>query len=196
MAGHILEWQAEHANYRRLLDLLDTQTGVFTCGDRPDYELMADVIHYMTQYPDHFHHPREDAAFARLRSHDPAAGAIVAELAGQHERIRRSGAMLAADLAGAADGAMMPRARIAADVRDYATLLRTHMEQEEREVFPRLAALLTTADWFLIDSAIHFRPDPLFGDRVQARFAALHRRIADRAGCGCTAPAERVCCVG
>ena len=194
MAGHIPEWQAEHANYRKLLDLLDTQTGIFTGGDRPDYELMSDIIYYMTQYPDRFHHPREDLALARLCAHDPAAGPLVDALAGQHERIRRSGAALAADLAAATDGAMMPRARIEADVRDYAAFLRTHMEREEREIFPRLAACLNTADWFLIDAAIHLGADPLFGDVVQARFAAIHRRIADRAGCGCTAPAERVCC--
>lgn len=89
---------------------------------------------------------------------------------------------------------MMRRTRIEADVRDYAAFLRTHMEREEREIFPRLAALLTTEDWFLIDSAIHFGADPLFGEIVQARFTAIRRQIANEAGCGCTEPAEPVCC--
>ena len=63
MNRHIRKWQAEHANYRRLLDLLRSETERFTAGGQPDYELMSDVVHYMTQYPDRFHHPREDVAF-------------------------------------------------------------------------------------------------------------------------------------
>lgn len=195
MSGHIPKWQAEHANYHKLLDLLQSLTETFMHGDQPDYDLMSDIVYYMTQYPDRHHHPREDVAFRRMLACDPALGRVVAELANEHRAISESGAMLAANLAAAADGAMMPRTMLEADVRNYVALLKNHMDAEEREIFPRLAAALDDEDWFLIDSAIHFATDPIFGDAVQERFRALHRRIAGVAGCACKEPAEAACCL-
>lgn len=195
MTGHLRKWQAEHANYRRLLDLLDAQTAIFADGGQPDHELMSDVVYYMTQYPDRFHHPREDVAFARLLAYDPDARPIVDALAQQHARISRSAEALTADLAAASAGALMARGTIVGDVRDYAAFLRTHLDKEEAEIFPRLAAHLSDEDWFLVDSKIHFDDDPLFGQTVQARFRSIQREIAARAGCGCEVPDERVCCI-
>ncbi|NMG00265.1 hemerythrin domain-containing protein [Aromatoleum toluolicum] len=195
MSAHIQKWQAEHANYRKLLDLLQTQTATFVRGEEPDYELMADIVYYMTQYPDRYHHPREDAAYSRLLAHDPQAGTLIAELADEHRSIAESGARLAADLGAAAAGAMMPRATLQADVRDYATFLKDHMALEEREMFPRLAASLGADEWFLVDSAIHLAGDPIFGETVQERFKSIHRRIAGQAGCGCNEPTDTACCL-
>lgn len=195
MTGHTRKWQAEHVNYRKLLDLLDAQTAIFADGGQPDYELMSDILYYMTQYPDQFHHPREDVAFARLLAYDPDAQPIVEALERQHEKIRQSSEALTADLGAASAGALMPRAAIVDSVRSYSTFLRGHLDKEEKEIFPRLATHLTDEDWFLVDSRIHFNDDPLFGQTVQTRFRSIHRVIADRAGCGCQEPEERVCCV-
>lgn len=195
MSAHITKWKAEHANYCKLLDLLETHTELFARGEQPDYELMADVVYYLTQYPDRFHHPREDVAFGMLLAYDPSAQGVVDELASQHRQIETSGATLAADLAAAAGGAMMSRATIVEDVCRYVAFLVRHMDEEEREIFPRLAASLQKKDWFLVDSAIHFTADPLFGEDVQARFSTIHRQIADHAGCGCSDPAEKACCL-
>jgi hemerythrin-like domain-containing protein len=194
MSAHILKLQAEHANYRKLLDLLEARAQQFSDSDRPEYELMSDIIYYMTQYPDRFHHPREDIAFRALLDRDPEAQAVVDVLANQHAAIARSGATLSADLGAAATDAMMSRATIETDVRHYVALMRGHMDQEEREIFPRLARFLKESDWFIADSAFHFQADPLFGESVQKRFQAIHRQIALQAGCGCTEAVEPRCC--
>lgn len=194
MSAHIQQWKAEHANYRRLLDLLETLAQRFSGSDRPEYELMSDIIYYMTQYPDRFHHPREDIAFKALLERDSEAQRMVDELAGQHVDIARSGATLSEDLSAAAADAMIARTTIENAVRDYVTVLRNHMDQEEREIFPRLASSLNESDWLIVDSAFHFSADPLFGESVQQRFQALHRQIASQAGCGCTEPEEPRCC--
>lgn len=195
MSTHIQKWKTEHTNYRKLLTLLETRAQQFSGGERPEYELMSDVIYYMTQYPDRFHHPREDVAFKALLERDPGAKPVVDELTGQHEAIARSGAALSEDLSAAAADAIVARATIEADVQGYVALMREHMAQEERDVFPRLSRSLTDADWFVVDSAIHFKADPLFDEHVEQRFQAIHRQIADRAGCGCTTPVVQPCCV-
>lgn len=194
MSAQVQQWKTDHANYRRLLDLLETLAQRFATSDRPEYELMSDIIHYMTQYPDRFHHPREDIAFKVLLERDSTAQQSVDDLAGQHVGIAQSGATLSADLNAAAADAMIARTTIEKAVRDYVTVLRTHMDQEEREVFPKLVSLLNESDWLIVDSAFHFSADPLFGESVQQRFQALHRQIASQAGCGCTEPVEPRCC--
>lgn len=195
MSAHLQKWQTEHANYRKLLDLLEALTANFVLGEEPDYELMADIVYYTTQYPDRYHHPLEDAAFSRLLPHHPQLESLIGALADEHRLIAESGARLAGDLSAAAAGTMMTRTTLQADVRDYATFLKDHLEIEEREIFPRLAASLGADEWFLVDSAIHFAWDPIFGDAIQERFKSIHRRIAVQAGCGCQEPAERTCCL-
>jgi hemerythrin-like domain-containing protein len=58
-------WHAEHARFGRLLDLLEREAGRLESGQDPDYQLMLDIVDYLNDYPEKFHHPREDIAFSR-----------------------------------------------------------------------------------------------------------------------------------
>ena len=64
MSESISLWRAEHRHFARLLDLLEQQVVAFHADDGPNYELMLDVISYLQDYADQYHHPREDEAFA------------------------------------------------------------------------------------------------------------------------------------
>src|SRR5574338_1635030 len=97
MPNQIARWKAEHADYRKLLDLLETQTERFAGGERRDYDLMAGTVYYITQYPDRAHFPREGIAFTTLLAHDPTMRASIEYLDWEHQAIERSGATLAAD---------------------------------------------------------------------------------------------------
>jgi hemerythrin-like domain-containing protein len=75
-------WHAEHLNFVTLLGLLEAELDRFSRGKAPDYELMLDIMFYMTHYPDVLHHPKEDLAFARIGARSPAARSLVDALAG------------------------------------------------------------------------------------------------------------------
>ena len=100
--------QKEHAEFAKLLGLLEAQIALFHLGEQPDYELMLDIFYYMTSYPDRFHHLKEDLAFARLAERDPDTRATVDELARLHRVIAQSASRfvdsLDAALAGATTG--------------------------------------------------------------------------------------------
>lgn len=185
MFSQIRILQQEHANFAKLLDLLDDHLACAHTVDEPDYALMLDVMEYMTHYPDRFHHPREDLAFRRLQRKRPQMRPVVETLAQQHETIAASGVRLVEQLAGTANGMMLPRAALEASAKTYVAALRANMRIEESELFPLAAELLQADDWLLIDAAFHFMEDPLFGDAVQERYRALHRHIAQQVGCGC-----------
>ena len=80
MSDSIAVWRAEHANFATLLDLLEGQLDLFHQDAKPNYELMLDIMFYMTHYPDVLHHAKEDLAFARIRELDVNVRPIVDEL--------------------------------------------------------------------------------------------------------------------
>ena len=87
MGNVISKLRTEHVNFRKLLDLLEVQLDLFHRGESPDYQLMTDILDYMTHYPDVFHHPKEDVIFSRLLERDSSIAQSVEELARQHHVI-------------------------------------------------------------------------------------------------------------
>ena len=58
--------QLDHANMSRLLDIVDAQLQLVADAQNADFELMRDILHYLTNYSDAIHHPTEDLLYARL----------------------------------------------------------------------------------------------------------------------------------
>lgn len=178
MANEIEKLKAEHGNFRKLLDLLETQLSLFHHGEQPDYQLMTDILHYMTRYPDHFHHPREDVIFSCFLEHDSRVAQSVEELARQHRVIAESGTRLHENLESAITGALMPRQMIEAPGLLYVTYYRTHMDREENNLFVLAEQLLRDDDWKKINARTRSEPDPLFGKDTEERYCAVCQHIA------------------
>lgn len=155
-------------------------------GGQPEYELMLDVMHYMTHYPDRYHHPHEDLACQMLLKRSPDYRDDVEDFAQQHERIAGSGDRLVKDLNAIVDGAFMKRATVETDSETYTQTMRQHMQREEEVIFPALERLLKADDWRHITTLVDSVIDPIFGGSVDRRYAALHERIVEQAECECT----------
>ena len=91
MADATAMWHAEHADYSRLLDVVEEEVSAFHEGRRPDYSLMLDAVSYLRHFPDRFHHPREDVAFARLVQRDPSRELPINRLLQEHRVIAAAG---------------------------------------------------------------------------------------------------------
>jgi hemerythrin-like domain-containing protein len=176
MAEPLAVWHAEHINFARLLDLLDTQVAAFHRGDRPNYDLMGNIIYYLRSFADRFHHPREDIAFARLVERDPDMQLVINRLLQEHRVIATAGDEFFNRLNEVAGDIMTPRATVEAAAATYLVYYRHHIATEEREIMPRAAQLLTQGDWAAVEATVP--PDPLFGDVVEARFQELRSQIA------------------
>ncbi len=179
MKDQIAIWEKEHANFFRLLDLLDAEIRVFHDGGRPDYDLMLGVVDYLIHYPDRHHHPKEDAAIDRLLRKAPEATPLAAELMQEHQVIAQSGAALLAQIQGVMNGVLMPRAAVEATAATYAAYYRQHMRHEQTHLFARLRHFLNWVDWSAIEQALPSEEDPLFAAQPEERYEALHRRIAE-----------------
>jgi hemerythrin-like domain-containing protein len=171
-------WLEEHSNFARLLDVLEGELEAFHWAAKPNYRLMLDVMSYMTQYPDRFHHPSEELAFAKAVHRNPRLQIPVEALNEEHGLLCKMGESLVERLEAVLNEALLPRAEVEAGGLEYIRCLRRHMRREEVEVFPAVGRLLSAKDWDEIDERIEHRPDPVFGPKVLARFRALRRQIA------------------
>lgn len=178
MADPVAAWQSEHADFRRLLALLQRQVEVFHTGERPNYELMLDIISYLREFADRFHHPREDAAFACLAKRFPEMKPDLARLSQEHRVIAQAGETLLKHLNAILAGAIVPRSEIEAAAATYLAYYGNHIAGEEEDVLTRAAKELTPADWKAVMDAAPGEHDPVFGDKPEARYRELRRRIA------------------
>ena len=178
MAEPLAVWHAEHINFARLLDLLEIQVAALDRGERPNYDLMVNIVYYLRSFGDRFHHPREDVAFTRLVKREPGMQLVINRLLQEHRVIAAAGDELSNRLNEVAQDVVTPRAALEAAAATYLVYYRHHLSTEERVVMPRASQLLTEEDWAAVAAAVPASPDPLFGDNLEARFRELRRELA------------------
>ena len=75
------------------------------------------------------------------------------------------------------DGALVERDVLENTGRDYITFLRSHMEIEDSDAFPRVEQALSDEDWEDVTSSIEARIDPVFGPVIADEFRSLYDYI-------------------
>lgn len=167
----------EHRNIEKLLAVLERELNVFDHSERPDYEIIQAVIRYFQDYPDRFHHPKEDLIFDKLKVRDPAAAASIGDLEAEHQ----SGSRRLEAVAKAVNGILIEqevlREKVDAIVRDFIDSERRHIAMEERVFFPSAIRALQPEDWAEIEAKVSNQEHPLFDKAAEAKFNSLRQHI-------------------
>jgi len=148
-----------------------------TAGHEPDYDLVHDAIDYCLHFPDIYHHPLEDAVFARLRAREPWVAKGLFDLAAEHRDL--------ADLTrrfGEAVQRVLLEEEVARDAldhlaREFLDRYRQHIGVEESMFLPAAMRALGPEDWTAIEAEMTAHEDPLFGAAEIRRFNALRHDI-------------------
>ena len=173
----------DHRNIRELLGLLAREIDAVDDASGGDFELMRDIMIYMTRYPDHTHHPKEDLMFERMRKRGvaPDTEATIEKLLREHAALAEKGGTFRDMLVGVVDGAMVEREVLVATGRDYADFLRYHARLEDETVFIEALELLDDTDWSAFERAFEAQADPIFGPVVRHEFQTLYEHIRNLA---------------
>jgi len=167
----------EHRNIEKLLHVLEQELDVFDHSDPPDYEILQAIIEYFQDYPESYHHPKEDLVFEKLKLRDPTAATRVGDAQAEHQaetnRLHRFARAVADVLA----GHEYPRQRFHNIVHDFIESQRRHMHEEERLLFPAAIKALQPTDWAEIDARLSNGIDPLFGGTNEMKFHALRQSV-------------------
>jgi hemerythrin-like domain-containing protein len=181
---------AEHRYMGTLLKLLSEQLETLEKGDDVDAHILFEVLHYMTHYPDAFHHPREDLVYQRAGELDPSIVDSVDTLQREHDHLAVLGAQALEAVAKWRDGDARS-STVVTGGWDYVGAMYRHMSAEEKLVFPQIRDILGPADWLELEQEDLLAPvnDPVFGPKVSREYRklarsarrVLHRGVEDAA---------------
>jgi hemerythrin-like domain-containing protein len=137
MMNVLAQLKSDHENVATLLDILDHQIDLVKKLEKADYDLMRDIMHYMTTYPDGFHHPMEDFVIEKLIERDPSCRDFALAIVKEHSSLAKKSNACLEMLLKVIDGEVVLRQDIVSRATDYIQALRSHMQREEERLFPR-----------------------------------------------------------
>ena len=179
IADLLNDLREDHRNMSAMLDLLSQQINHIRDGERPDYELIHDIMRYMTVYSDAVHHPKEDLLYASMKAERPEFAHDLERVEPEHREIAGRGEILRADVEAVASGAAVTRERLIEDTGEYVRTLREHIAWEEEDLFKRARELIEGEEEAFIDISNFDEMDPVFGPEREHSFENLLRNIKD-----------------
>jgi len=173
MTKALNELRLDHANFMKLLAVLEQELAVFERGDHPDYEIVLKIADYFAEYGESFHHPLENKIFARLKERDAKAAEAVGDLDREHEATTREVAAFKEVAEAVLKEAELPREQFEQKVRRFIDKERAHIAMEEQVFFPKARAVLQPEDWDAVSSDFQMGKDPLFSSDKKVEFREL-----------------------
>ncbi len=177
LADILSDLRQDHRNMASMLDLLEREAGRIEGGDKPDYELIHDIMRYMTVYSDAVHHPKEDVLYSAMQAERPELADGLELVEPEHEELARLGENLRNDIEAIASGTAVTRDRVLKDTRSYVGRLRDHMNWEEGDLFKRADTLVEAEAAMFLDISHLDTLDPVFGPEREHTFANLLENI-------------------
>jgi hemerythrin-like domain-containing protein len=177
-----------------LLEILEGKLAELRDTGNTNELLVFEIMHYITNYTDLYHHPREDLIFKRLLgvNQDPVLASRINELLEQHVELAVARDRFLGTLSDCLDSTLPQwvvrllggAERNEGEMRaldgyaeQYLTLLRSHMRTEEMDVFPAAVEALGAEDWAAVEAEWGTEEDPLLGHSVQRQYDDLKRAI-------------------
>ncbi|MCP4284241.1 MAG: hypothetical protein GY792_07305 [Gammaproteobacteria bacterium] len=163
----------DHQNLEKILVMLSTQLDHFFAGRESNFDLKIELMEYLEAFADQGHHPLENLIFEvaqkRIKGHDE----MFERLDKQHKDLSRLTRVFRQSLEGILHEAVMTRAELETQGREYIALQNLHVVLEEKEAYPLLDAELTEEDWKFITEHMPKHEDPVFEAPDQVRFQFL-----------------------
>jgi len=167
----------EHRNIEKLLHVLEQELEVFDHTESPDYEILQAIVDYFQDYPESYHHPKEDVIFEKLKIRDPTAASSIIDVEAEHKLETNRLCRFAQAISNVLAGREYPRQRFHSVARDFIDHQRQHMHKEEQFLYPAAVKSLRAEDWAEIDGRINNKSDPLFANAGESKFDALRQTI-------------------
>ncbi|MGY3909896.1 hemerythrin domain-containing protein [Aeromonas piscicola] len=170
----------DHLNIARLLALLKHKLAAIRSEQPVSYFLIRDVVDYLREVSDKYHHPKEDMIYDYYLKYRVVEGEVASRLQEEHARLLEAGAELKEMVEMILMDAVIPLDQFTARLEQFVALQEAHMNYEEGVIFPHLRDSLTEDDWRHLEQIWHNRAigDPLFGAEISQHFQELAKRLS------------------
>ncbi len=165
--------QQDHKNHSRLLDLLEEQLERLEAVETNDFDLIKEVMEYMTDYADAHHHRLEDEVFDLLVASEHPLSDKAIELKRQHKELAELGRRFLDTIILVINDVMVLREKVDDQGRSYLSLLREHINTEESAIFDAAAETLTNEQFSQILERFERTMDPVFEMELAGEFMHL-----------------------
>lgn len=169
----------EHLRISQLLAILEHEAGLLDEAKTPDYDIVAGIIDYFSDFPDRCHHPKEDAIYRTLQNRYPDVADQVGNLLQEHEMLAEKMHHVKMVIENILGDSEIPRSRLHEVISDFIESQRRHLAAEEGTFFRLAQKTLTADDWSEIEQGLSTEMDPLSESATAKEFESLRLRIID-----------------
>ncbi len=156
-----------------VLNILDKIAGSAKAGEDPDFELVDEIMRYMTVYPDAVHHPKEDVVYTELKRSRPDLAVDLEDVPADHREIAVLGSKLRDDVEAIIAGAAVRRENFVEDTSEYVQQLRDHIQWEEEDLFRRVDEMIDEEEPSIDVEKFQHIKDPVFELEIESVFGRL-----------------------
>lgn len=176
--------QQDHYNFLKLLNCVQREVDRLESGylERPfNVMLVVDALDYLKTYPEHWHHPLEDALVKKLHERAPDSAKDVDWLMAEHKSLEAQTKIAQRVYQQIAAGHVVPRERLIEETRGFVHGQLAHIHRENARLYPLLNRLLSDNDLDQVAGELPEREDGLFGALQRAQYQHLGAELVHEA---------------
>lgn len=136
----------DHANMARMLHVLQLKQKTLAVGERPNFQLMREVVDYILAYMEGFAAPLERICVDRLETKAPEHLALMEEMTSDYLKLKPRLQQLSDNIDMILMDNVLPMDRFAEDLGDYLEAHRAYLRREREGLFPLIDQHFTQED--------------------------------------------------
>lgn len=177
MTDIIQRLEQDHLNISKLLALLEKQTEHFARGEYTDYQIITDIMNYIVNYPDVYHHPHEEIIFDALKSKDKSTASLIDEITSEHAAMSAESAAILDEMIEIQGNAIFSREEIVTRLQKFIKNYHEHIRKEETGLFALAREKLGADDWQTVEDEIGGSMAPQFNTVLDKEYQNLYKII-------------------
>ncbi|MGQ4877555.1 hemerythrin domain-containing protein [Billgrantia sp. LNSP4103-1] len=150
----LTQLRQDHANMARMLHVLQLKQKALAAGERPNFQLVREVVDYILDYMEGFTVPLERVCTERLKALAPGCSELTERLASDYQALRQRLMRLSNDIDMILMDAVVPMDRFAEDLKAYLAAHRAYLRDERELLFPLIREHFDDADFELLAQAL------------------------------------------
>ncbi|MDR9440006.1 MAG: hemerythrin domain-containing protein [Halomonas sp.] len=168
----------DHANMARMLHVLHLKQKSLASGERPNFQLVREVVDYILDYQEGFTRPLEKICTERLKELDPSSAEVIERMSKDYRALQSRLKRLSNDLDMILMDAVVPMDRFAEDLKAYLDSHRAYLRDERELLFPLIRENFTDQDLVALSEALPEGAQAQL-ERLQEAYPELYAELRD-----------------
>ncbi|QOR40814.1 hypothetical protein HNO52_07005 [Billgrantia diversa] len=176
----LTQLRQDHANMARMLHVLQLKQKALVAGERPNFQLVREVVDYILDYMEEFTVPLERVCTERLQALAPETRDLTEKLSSDYKALRQRLMRLSTDIDMILMDAVVPMDRFAEDLRAYLDAHRAYLRDERELLFPLIRQHFNDSDLELLAQTL---PEGAAAklERLQQAYPELYAELRETA---------------